>query len=92
MKTQLTLTVEESLVESAKAYAAAKKTSLSDLIEKMLRVVVLPEVDVKRPSDAEWLKDLHPDVAKLAGVFKTDGKDYDYKEALTQALSEKYGL
>ncbi len=81
MNTKLTLTIEQSVIEKAKKYARKKERSLSDLIENYLKAVV--SEDVLSPQE------LTPTVKSLKGSFKAP-KDFDYKNEITERLSEKY--
>jgi len=42
MKTRLNLTIEESLLEKVKSYAASRKSSLSELVENYFKTFVQP--------------------------------------------------
>lgn len=81
MNTKLTLTIEQSIIKKAKAYARKKGRSLSDIIENYLKVVAgeegMDEIE------------LTPTVKSLKGSFKLP-KDFDYKEELSKGLSEKH--
>lgn len=86
MNTKLTLTIEESVIENAKAYARKRHRSLSDLIENYLKVLTADETDGEK-QDAE--EKLSPIVKQLKGSFKAP-ENFDYKKELTERLSEKY--
>jgi predicted HicB family RNase H-like nuclease len=47
MNTKLTLTIDKSIIESAKKYARNKERSLSDLIENYLKALVNTESEKK---------------------------------------------
>lgn len=81
MNTKLTLTIEQSIIKKAKAYARKKGRSLSDIIENYLKVVASEE----GMDEIE----LTPTVKSLKGSFKLP-KDFDYKEELSKGLSEKH--
>lgn len=81
MNTKLTLTIDQSLIEKAKEYAKGKGRSLSDIVENYFKVIVKEEGAVKSEST--------PIADSLRGSFKIP-KDFDYKKALTKALTEKY--
>lgn len=81
MNTKLTLTIEETVIESAKKYAKGKGRSLSNLIENYLRAIT-------KESGSEEIQ-LTPIVKSLKGSF-TAPKDFDYKKELTKKLSDKY--
>ena len=81
MNTQLTLTIEQSLIDTAERYAKLKERSLSDLIENYLKLltkeVTLDDVP------------LTPTVKRLKGSFHAPS-DFDYKKELTDRLTDKY--
>jgi len=81
MITKLTLTIEKSVIQKAKKYAKAKERSLSDIIENYLKAITEDEINEEI--------EITPLVKSLKGSFKAP-KDFDYKEELTKALSEKY--
>jgi len=81
MNTKLTITIEESLIDKAKAYAGRKGKSLSDIIENYLKSVT----DNNDKPDIE----ITPIVKSLKGSFKAP-KDFNYKKELEQKLTEKY--
>lgn len=81
MKTKLTLTIEQAIIERAKKYAKKRGRSLSDIIENYLKVITKEE----SKSDIE----ITPLVKSLRGSFKAP-KDFDYKKELSKGLSEKY--
>jgi hypothetical protein len=80
MTTKLTLTIEESVIASAKKYAQKKGRSLSDVVENYLKSLS------KKENEEETIS---PKVLKLMGVIKLP-KDYNYKSDLSNALSKKY--
>ncbi|MEA5429477.1 DUF6364 family protein [Arcicella lustrica] len=81
MNAKLTLTIEQAVIDKAKKYAKEKERSLSDLIESYLKT--LP---VDNPQDEI---ELTPIVKSLKGTFSAPEK-LDYKEELSNSLSEKY--
>lgn len=82
MNTKLTLTIEKAVIEKAKEYARLQDKSLSDIIENYLKAIT------KEIPDASTNK-ITPVVSKWKGAFKVP-EDFDYKEELTNRLSEKY--
>lgn len=80
MDTKLTLNVDKAVIERAKEYARSQKISLSRLIESYL-----DSLTSQKSKDIE----ITPLVKSLSGVIKLD-KDFDYKEAYTDHLMEKY--
>jgi hypothetical protein len=81
MKTKLTLTIEQSLIEKAKRYAKGKGRSLSDIVENYLKVIIKEE--------NSKVIDSTPIATSLRGSFKAP-KDFDYKKELSKVLSKKY--
>ncbi|WPR75417.1 DUF6364 family protein [Algoriphagus sp. NG3] len=90
MTTKLTLDINEALAEKAKKYAEAQGKSLSDLVEIFFSEILLEERKTRK-SKKETLKPLPESFLRLEGILKYD-KDFDYKEELTKALIEKYGI
>lgn len=80
MNAKLTLTIEQSVIEKAKAYAKEKERSLSDLIENYLKTIT-------REQDSSV--DLSPLTKSLLGSFKAP-QNFDYKTELSKRLTEKY--
>lgn len=81
MSTKLTLTIDESIIESAKKYAKSKEKSLSNIIENYLKILVKDNISKEI--------ELTPIVKSLKGSF-TSNVDFDYKKELTKKLSDKY--
>lgn len=81
MNTKLTLTIEESLIDLAKKYAKKEGRSLSAIIENYLKMVT-------KEKSAFEIKE-SPIVDSLKGSFKLPD-DFNYKNELQDALSEKY--
>lgn len=80
MITKLTLTIEDSVISSAKKYATKKGKSLSAIVENYLK-----SISAKEKKDAA----ISPKISKLMGVIKLP-KDFDYKTELTGILTKKY--
>lgn len=80
MPTKLTLTIESTVIESAKKYARQKGKSLSDIVENYLKSISVQD---------ETTSVLSPKVAKLMGSVKLP-EDLDYKKELGSALTKKY--
>ncbi|NPD45290.1 MULTISPECIES: DUF6364 family protein [unclassified Lentimicrobium] len=80
MNTKLTLTIEQSVIEKAKAYAKDKGRSLSDIIENYLKAIT-KELKVE--------EELSPLITSMRGSFKST-EPFDYKKELSKGLSEKY--
>jgi len=80
MTTKLTLTIDDSVIDAAKAYARNSGKSLSGIVENYLKsIAVVEDTGTK----------LSPKVAKLLGAVKLPA-DFDYKKELGDALTEKY--
>lgn len=81
MTTKLTLTIEDTVIDSAKKYARQKGKSLSDIVENYLKSI---------SSTEEPKQTLSPRIAKLMGSVKLP-EDFDYKKELGKALTKKHG-
>ena len=82
MNTKLTLTIEQSVIKRAKSYAKEKGHSLSEIIENYLKTITIEQKPIEKVS---------PITKSLRGSFKAP-IDFDYKEELSKALSEKYKI
>ena len=80
MRINLTITLEQSIIEQAKLYAKDKGRSLSELIENCLKVVL---------EDSQQKVKLSHSIKKLKGSIKLP-EDFDYKNELHEALSSKH--
>lgn len=80
MTTKLTLTIDDSVISSAKKYAQEKGKSLSAIVENYLKSISAKE----RKEET-----ISPKVLKLMGVVKLP-KDFDYKSELANSLAKKY--
>ena len=80
MDKKLTLSLNKSIIESAKDYAKSNDISLSKLIESYLSTLV------KRNKSSP---EITPLVESLSGVVSLD-KDFDVKDAYADYLLEKY--
>ena len=81
MKTKLTLTIEQTIIEKAKKYANVKGSSLSNLIENYPKAIT-KEDNIEN-------SDLTPIVKSLKGTFKAP-KNIGYKKERSKRLTEKY--
>ena len=81
MNTKPTLTIEGDVIERAKRYAKSKGRSLSSIIESYLEALTMEE--------GQKIKKQTPIVKSLRGSFKLP-KGRNYKDLLTEALTEKY--
>ena len=80
MDKKLTLSLNKSIIESAKDYAKSNDISLSKLIESYLSTLI------KRNKSSP---EITPLVESLSGVISLD-KDFDVKDAYADYLLEKY--
>ena len=80
MDKKLTLSLNKSIIESAKDYAKSNDISLSKLVESYLSTLVK-----RNKSSGE----ITPLVESLSGVISLD-KDFDVKDAYADYLLEKY--
>ncbi|MCL1932418.1 MAG: DUF6364 family protein [Candidatus Azobacteroides sp.] len=81
MNTKLTLTIEQSVIDTAKRYAKRKERSLSDLIENYLKLL---SEEISQNDIA-----LTPTVKMLKGSFHAP-ENFDYKKEITDRLTDKY--
>lgn len=79
MTTKLTLTVEKSVIERAKAYAKNTGRSLSEIIENYLETITQDGAD---PELSQKLK-------RIVGVVDLP-KDFDEEEELRSRLEKKH--
>tara|TARA_R110002072_G_scaffold301700_1_gene482066 strand:- start:1119 stop:1364 length:246 start_codon:yes stop_codon:yes gene_type:complete len=80
MDKKLTLSLDGTIIESAKTYAKSNNISLSKLIESYLT-----SLTKRKKSTAN----ITPLVESLSGVISLD-EDFDIKDAYTDYLIEKY--
>jgi hypothetical protein len=80
MMTKLTLTLNQEVIDSAKAYAKRNGKSLSAIVENYLRSL---------DRESEKKEALAPEVKRLLGSVKLS-KDFDYKKDLQAAILKKY--
>ncbi|NTE00830.1 hypothetical protein G6M26_35220 [Agrobacterium tumefaciens] len=81
MNTKLTLTIDESVIKRAKAYAEEQGRSLSAVVENYLKAVT----KIEKKNDEEF----SPSLKNLIGSVKLP-KDFDYKKIRDEYLTEKY--
>lgn len=82
MNTKLTLTIDESVIKEAKAYAEEQGRSLSAVVENYLKLVIKKKEDVEL---TPILKSILNDLPKIELP-----KDYDYKKELDKVREKKY--
>lgn len=97
MKTKLTLRLDEDVIDRAKAYAAARGTSVSGLVEDYFRLVAVGG-DGGPPSGAapDWREGLPPVVRDLLGSAVGPGTEALREDGAAEAaygeyLVRKYG-
>jgi hypothetical protein len=82
METVLTLNIDKSVVYNAEKYARNINKSVSQLVEDyLLSIASGNAVDIDQP--------LGPITKQLAGIIILE-QDINYKEMLTDSLTEKY--
>lgn len=84
MNTKLTLSIEASVIERAKAYAKEQGRSLSNVVEEYLK-------SISTKTDEHTDDELHPLVQELYGALKIDvpeGKSY--RDLMGDAMMERY--
>jgi hypothetical protein len=80
MTTKLTLSIDDSVISTAKKYAKNNKKSLSDVVENYLMTL---------GSNESKKKDISPRILRLMGVINLP-KEVDCKKELTKGLAKKY--
>ncbi|APZ46567.1 hypothetical protein BW723_09815 [Polaribacter reichenbachii] len=80
MDKKLTLSLDKTIIESAKNYAKSNNISLSKLIESYLKTLTKRKVQAT---------EITPLVESLSGVISLD-KDFEVKDDYTDYLIEKY--
>jgi hypothetical protein len=80
MNTKLTLTINDSVVKSAKRYAKSRRKSLSRIVEHYLQ-----SVSAKAKNEEE----ISPRILRLKGSVSLPD-DFDYKTELRKSLVKKY--
>lgn len=80
MDKKLTLSLKESIIDSAKTYAKSNSTSLSKLIESYLATLTKPKIKAT---------DITPLVESLSGVISIK-EDIDLEDSYSKYLIEKY--
>ena len=83
MNTKLTLTIDESVVKQAKAYAKKQGRSLSVIVENYLKDVTKTEEITDKDNE------LSPILKRLIGSVNLPN-DFDYKTAIYDAINDKH--
>ncbi len=85
MQTKLTLRLEKSLIDQAKAWADEKRISLSHVVAMIFQRITTPE---------QRKEELHPFMQKIIGIARRKGTnsltDSELKEEYYSYLEEKY--
>ena len=81
MNTKLTLTIEQEVIDKAKKFAKQKGRSLSDLVENYFKTITINEEPIENTKGSI--------ASSLLGSVK-EPENFDYKEALEEALAKKY--
>lgn len=84
MDSKLTLKLDKTVIEQAKAYAKEQQTSLSRLIENYLAAITSSKIE-RNKEEIE----ITPLVKSLSGSIKVPD-DFDYEKAKYEYLMEKY--
>jgi hypothetical protein len=84
MDTKLTIKLDKSIIEQAKIYASAQKTSLSSIIESYLAKITTSTNSVQEIEPSKFAKSLSLN-SKLP-------EDFDYKKEIGNILSKKHNL
>lgn len=82
MTVKLNLTIDEKIVAKSKRYAAKKKTTVSKMVQELLKKQI--EQEEKKPVKKSF-------VEKYAGTFSGQLSDARVKEMKDGYLSKKYG-
>lgn len=83
MNTQLTLTIEQEIVQLANEYATDKKQTLSEVVENYFKLITTQRRQMKA-------EELSPRVRKLRGILNVD-PDFDATKVLTEELIKRNG-
>ena len=87
---QLTITLDDNLMQAAQAYAQRHGQELEALVARLLTEAVRPAAP-EPAAPALTTEQRLAIVRKLAGSLKAPA-DFDYKKELEEGLREKYGL
>lgn len=87
---QLTITLDDDLLQAAQAYARQHGQELDALVAELLKATVQPAALAPKASSGSVDERLAR-VRQLAGSLKAPA-DFDYKKELEDGLAEKYGI
>jgi hypothetical protein len=85
MKTKLTLRLDEEVIKKAKKYAQSHHTSISELLENYLKLLVSRDKKLMAEDDPEE----YSSITQLRGIIKLP-KNFDYKKELGKMLRKRY--
>jgi hypothetical protein len=91
---QLTITLDDKLLQDAQAYARLQGQKLDDLVAHLLEETVrlaAPASETPATAVEQSIQGLSPRIQRLYGSLKAPA-DFDYKKELEDGLAEKYGL
>ncbi len=80
MQTKLTLTLDNQVIEQAKAYSKQNRISLSKLVEFYFKSISGPDKELNK---------IPPITKELSGIAKFETNKSD-KELLSEALNKKF--
>jgi hypothetical protein len=85
MQTKLTLTIDRSVIEQAKKYARARRSSVSKIVEDYFR-------NISRNSDTGEvdLTKAAPITQSLMGMFHSEYQGQEYKDLLEGSLLDRH--
>ncbi len=87
MNTKLTLNIDDKTIKRAKLYAKKQGRSLSSMVENYLLAVTSEE----KHNEKDAIVKISPRVKSLVGILKGKyAEDADYKEIISEYLTEKY--
>ena len=84
---QLTITLDDNLLQAAQAYARQHGQEVETLVAQLLANAVRPAA----APPAEPARPLSPRIQRLYGAVQAPA-DFDYKKALEQGMQERYGI
>jgi hypothetical protein len=80
MEAKLTLKLDKNVIDEAKMYAKSRNISLSRMVEKYFKSLVVKKRNKKK---------YPPLVEELSGIIKLEN-DFDFRDDYTNFLIEKY--
>ena len=87
MATKLTLSIKNKhTIDNAKKYAKKSGRSLSSVVESYLNAISVDE----KNSEEKIMSEISPAIRALVGIAKNVPRNKNYKELVTEYLTEKY--